>query len=453
MESSEWSDKLDMVVCWTSLSPAIKQLLGLQREGLDPPKPSPSTVRPAAAQPHRGTGGDGWAHSPRRRGAGPVLGGIAALPRNSCSDSLGGTQPPPQGQPEALISTSPVRPGIGPLLGKHGFPCGTAWGCRGCGPTGPPLPSHPQLYPQSSAGSSGGDRAGGHTRSFTGGISASLVVEGRGRRGQPQDPLVLPREPQEQKQPKKQLDWLLSPSGAGGGQCCVRGETLPTQTRGAPGKGVQCQGAAAGPGLGELLPPPLRPPRVSPLPPAQQSHGAATSAIAELTLQGKKKNNPKMSQAAPKSRSHRSPGAVSAPHPRCRGAGRCPAPGSPGAAPAPRPADMRHRAPPGTGLATTRSRPSSPGPRLGCGRAGAGQLKTTYSIYFLNTCSFMKTITLARSKHIQTNLLYDTRGCQRNGEKPLLIHSAVPAQPRTGNGRPGPLGAGTRRRLNSSCRS
>lgn len=47
----------------------------------------------------------------------------------------------------------------------------------------------------------------------------------------------------------------------------------------------------------------------------------------------------------------------------------------------------------------------------------------------------MKTITLARSKHIQTNLLYDTRGCQRNGEKPLLIHSAVPAQPRRG-GRP-----------------
>lgn len=53
----------------------------------------------------------------------------------------------------------------------------------------------------------------------------------------------------------------------------------------------------------------------------------------------------------------------------------------------------------------------------------------------------MKTITLARSKHIQTNLLYDTRGCQRNGEKPLLIHSAVPAQPRRGE------------RLNSSCRS
>lgn len=60
-----------------------------------------------------------------------------------------------------------------------------------------------------------------------------------------------------------------------------------------------------------------------------------------------------------------------------------------------------------------------------------GQLKTTYSIlFFLNTCSFMKTITLARSKHIQTKLLYDTRGCQRNGEKPLLIHSADPAQPR-----------------------
>lgn len=41
MESSEWSDKLDMVVCWTSLFPAIKQLLGLQREGLDPPQTIP----------------------------------------------------------------------------------------------------------------------------------------------------------------------------------------------------------------------------------------------------------------------------------------------------------------------------------------------------------------------------------------------------------------------------
>lgn len=169
-----------------------------------------------------------------------------------------------------------------------------------------------------------------------------------------------------------------------------------------PAKGLQCQGAAAGPGLGELLPPPPRPAGVSPLPPAQQSHGAATSAIAELTLQGKKKNNPKMSQAAPKSRSHPSPGAVGAPPP----------------------ADMRCRAP-----------PAAPG--LGTAGAGAGQLKTTYSIYFSNTCSFMKTITLARSKHIQTNLLYDTRGCQRNGEKPLLIHSAGPAQPRRGERPPG----------------
>lgn len=176
----------------------------------------------------------------------------------------------------------------------------------------------------------------------------------------------------------------------------VRAEALPART-GEPRTGGSVPGAAAGPGLGEL-----RPPGVSPLPPAQQSHGAATSAIAELTLQGNKKNNPEMSQAAPKSRSHPSPGA---------------APG-------------RHAVP-----------GSSWAPGLGCGGAGAGQLKTTYSIYFLNTCSFMKTITLARSKHIQTNLLYDTRGCQRNGEKPLLIHSAVPAQPRRGE------------RLNSSCRS
>ena len=97
-------------------------------------------------------------------------------------------------------------------------------------------------------------------------------------------------------------------------------------------------------------------------------------------------------------------------------------------------------------------------PWPGCGGAGTRQLKTTYSIlffFFLNTCSFMKTITLARSKHIQTNLLYDTRGCQRKGEKPLLIHSAVPAQPRRGerpprgpfrNGRPQP-------RQDSGCRS
>lgn len=181
----------------------------------------------------------------------------------------------------------------------------------------------------------------------------------------------------------------------------MRGEALPART-GEPRAGGSVPGAAAGPGLGELLAPAPRPPGVSPLPPAQQGHGAATSAIAELTLQGNKKNNPEMSQAAPKSRSHPSPGA---------------APG-------------RHAVP-----------GSSWAPGLGCGGAGAGQLKTTYSIYFLNTCSFMKTITLARSKHLQTNLLYDTRGCQRNGEKPLLIHSAVPAQPRRGE------------RLNSSCRS
>lgn len=135
----------------------------------------------------------------------------------------------------------------------------------------------------------------------------------------------------------------------------VRAEVLPART-GEPRTEGSVPGAAAGPGLGEP-----RPPGVSPLPPAQQSHGAATSAIAELTLQGNKKNNPEMSQAAPKSRSHPSPGA---------------APG-------------RHAVP-----------GSSWAPGLGCGGAGAGQLKTTYSIYFLNTCSFMKTITLARSKHI-----------------------------------------------------
>lgn len=262
------------------------------------------------------------------------------------------------------------------------FPVAQPGAAGAVAPLGPLCPPTPSSTPRARLGPLGETgQEDTHGASLVA-SQASLVVEGRGRRGQPQDPLVLPREPQEQKQPKKELDWLLSPSGAGGGQCCVRGETLPTQTRGAPGKGVQCQGAAAGPGLGELLPPPLRPPRVSPLPPAQQSHGAATSAIAELTLQGKKKNNPKMSQAAPKSRSHRSPGAVSAPHPRCRGAGRCPAPGSPGAAPAPRPADMRHRAPPGTGLATTRSRPSSPGPGWAAAEPARGSSKLLTAFIF-----------------------------------------------------------------------
>lgn len=51
--------------CWTSLSPAIKQLLGLHREGLDPPRPSPSTARPVAAQPCRGTGARGGSQPPQ----------------------------------------------------------------------------------------------------------------------------------------------------------------------------------------------------------------------------------------------------------------------------------------------------------------------------------------------------------------------------------------------------
>lgn len=90
----------------------------------------------------------------------------------------------------------------------------------------------------------------------------------------------------------------------------------------------------------------------------------------------------------------------------------------------------RHAVP---GLGTTRSSARAPHacpPRWAVAEPARGSAKLLTA--FSNTCSFMKTITLARSKHIQTNLLYDTRGCQRNGEKPLLIHSAVPAQPRRG---------------------
>lgn len=76
---------------------------------------------------------------------------------------------------------SPVRPGLQPSLGKHGFPCSTARGCRGCGPTGPPLPSHLQLNPQSSAGAPGGDRAGGHTAALVASRPLWLQREGAGR--------------------------------------------------------------------------------------------------------------------------------------------------------------------------------------------------------------------------------------------------------------------------------
>lgn len=117
-----------------------------------------------------------------------------------------------------------------------------------------------------------------------------------------------------------------------------------------------------------------------------------------------------------------------------------------GSSSAPRQVPGRHAVPgcpSASGLGRARSAPGSRPPSSP--RAGTGQRRTTYSVkvffFFsiLNTCSFMKTITLARSKHIQTNLLYNTRGCQRNGEKPLLIHSAVPAQPRSGERPPGAL--------------
>lgn len=166
-----------------------------------------------------------------------------------------------------------------------------------------------------------------------------------------------------------------------------------------------------------------------------------------------------MLQAAPKPRGHPSAGAASAPHRTTAGPGRRAAPGEQ------RRAGKPQRSPPSqpTALSREQGRGSVPthapgrhavpgcpigarsghNPELGkappldppcwaVAEPARGQLKTTYSIiiFFLNTCSFMKTITLARSKHIQTNLLYNTRGCQRNREKPLLIHSAVPAQPR-----------------------
>lgn len=126
-----------------------------------------------------------------------------------------------------------------------------------------------------------------------------------------------------------------------------------------------------------------------------------------------------------------SPNAAHPPSPR-------PSPGSKAGAlcPPTHPADMRCRAAPSApGLGTTRSSAKLPPWTLLAGlwrsrRGGSSKLLTALLFFFLNTCSFMKTITLARSKHIQTNLLYNTRGCQRNREKPLLIHSAVPAQPR-----------------------
>lgn len=111
----------------------------------------------------------------------------------------------------------------------------------------------------------------------------------------------------------------------------------------------------------------------------------------------------------------------------------CAAPGPPrerGSGAACTHAPGRHAVP---GLGTTRSSARAPHacpPRWAVAEPARGSAKLLTA--FSNTCSFMKTITLARSKHIQTNLLYDTRGCQRNGEKPLLIHSAVPAQPRRG---------------------
>lgn len=130
---------------------------------------------------------------------GPVRGGIAALPRNSCSGSLRGTQPPPQGQPGALTPRQPCRTRTAALAGKARLSLQHSPGVQG-----PPLPSQLQLNPQSSAGAPGGDRRTGQdTHSCSGGISASLVAEGRGRQGQPRDPLALPREPQEQEQPKQ----------------------------------------------------------------------------------------------------------------------------------------------------------------------------------------------------------------------------------------------------------
>lgn len=164
-----------------------------------------------------------------------------------------------------------------------------------------------------------------------------------------------------------------------------------------------------------------------------------------------------MLHAALKSSGHPSPGAASASHVTSPGPGRCPAPGSPDTAPQL------------TALATVQGSSSAPTvcpadvvlnlgltwssaklPLRALSRApvelprGSSKLLTAFN-FFLNTCSFMETHP-ARSKHIQTHLLYDTRGCQRNGEKPLLIHSAVPAQPWRRERPPGT-------RQHPSCRS
>lgn len=128
-----------------------------------------------------------------------------------------------------------------------------------------------------------------------------------------------------------------------------------------------------------------------------------------------------MSQAAPKSRGHPSLGAASAPRTPSRPWGGAGPPRVPG----------RHAVP-----------ELGPPPRQEPA-PGSSQLLTAFISIFLNTCSFMKTITLARSKHIQTNLLYDTRGCQRNGGKSLYSSTQrFQHSHREGKGRPGPLPQG-----------
>ena len=134
-----------------------------------------------------------------------------------------------------------------------------------------------------------------------------------------------------------------------------------------------------------------------------------------------------MLQAAPKSRGHASPGAASTPRVVSPGPGRCAEPGCPqrsppnppreqGSSSAPTHVPGRHAAP-GPGLGTTRSSAKLPlGPSWpSCGRAGVGQLKTTYSIFI-----FFKHMLVYENNHPGTVQAYT--------DKSTLQHEGLPKE-------------------------
>lgn len=88
------SDKLDKVVLLDQPLPSSKAAPGAAERRVGPPQTVPIHSQACGSPALQRDGVTAGSQLPQD-GAGPVLGGTAALPRKSSSDSLGGTQPPP----------------------------------------------------------------------------------------------------------------------------------------------------------------------------------------------------------------------------------------------------------------------------------------------------------------------------------------------------------------------